>query len=118
MLQKKYFNGVRILSINKKEIEKRMKKIIKKIKADKNVINIIAFGSFFSEEFNPRSDIDIAIILKKSDKNFIERADDFIDYFNELKVDVNIIVYTQKEFNKMLKEKNNFILKINEGKIL
>lgn len=118
MLQVKYFNGVKILSVDKKELEKKLKKIVGEIKKDKNVKEIICFGSFFKDEFNPTSDIDIAIIVEKSKRNFIERSDDFIDYFKNLKIDVNMVVYTKEEFKKMLKQKNSFMLEIKSGKIL
>lgn len=116
MLQKKYYDGVEILSINKKELIKKLKKIVYKIKEEiKDVKDIILFGSYVKDSFLPSSDVDLVIILKESDKNFIERQDDFVDYFLELGVDVNIIVYTEKEWNKLKKGKNLFIKEILKG---
>ncbi len=118
MLQEKFYNGVKILSVNKKEIEKKLREISREIKKDENVQKVILFGSILRADFYPLSDIDIAIILKKTSKRFIERQDDFIDFFNDLKLDVNIVVYTEEEFQGMLEEKNNFVLNINKGKFL
>ncbi len=118
MLEEKSFYGVKILSINKIELEKRIKEIIKKIKKDKNVLKVIIFGSFIRDDFLPSSDIDLLIILKETKENFLKRQDNFIKYFEGLHLDANIFIYTKNEFEKMLKEENKFILEAKKGKIL
>lgn len=118
MLQEKSLNGVKILSINKLKIEEKIKVALEKIKEDKNVYKIIIFGSFIRDDFKPFSDIDLIIVLKDSKEKFLKRGDHFIDYFREIPLDVNLIVYTKKEYEKMLKDKNKFILEANKGKLL
>lgn len=116
MLQKKFLNGVEILSVDKTSVVKALKEIADRIRQEQSRIKeIILFGSFSQDEFTPHSDIDIAIILDKSDKKFIERSDEFIDYFSEMPFDVNLLVYTSGEVNKMVKEKNCFINNILKG---
>ncbi|MCM8761939.1 MAG: nucleotidyltransferase domain-containing protein [Candidatus Omnitrophica bacterium] len=117
MLQKKYFSGVKVFSIDKEELLSKLKEITKRIKdEDEEVMDIFLYGSFVKNNYTPLSDIDIAIILSNSDKNFIKRQDDFIDYFSGLEMDVNIVVYTDKEFNKLIKEENPFVKEILKGK--
>lgn len=117
MLVKKYLNGVRIYSINEERLMEKLKKIFKKIKKDKpEVKNIIVFGSFIKGNYTPFSDIDIAIILKESKKNFLERQDDFIDYFVNLPMDTNLLIYTEEEFKKLIEENNFFVKEILKGK--
>lgn len=95
---------------------KRLKEITNAIKLKHSEIKeIILFGSFFKRDYTPRSDIDIAIVIDKTDKKFIERADEFIDYFTELPFDVNLVVYTSEEITKMTKSKNHFIREIMNG---
>jgi len=48
----------------------------------------------------------------------LERQDDFLDYFRGIPFDINLIVYTKEEFNKMLVDSNNFVLEIEKGIIL
>lgn len=119
MLQREYLNGVEILSVDYKRLMKELKNISGKIKKDKSEVSkIILFGSFAKGNFTPYSDIDIAIIVKNSNKNFIQRQDDFIDYFNSLGFDVNLIVYTEEEYKKMKTSSVNFIKQIDRGVIL
>lgn len=116
MLQKKFLNGVEILSVDKTGMVKALQDIAERIRQEPSgVKEIILFGSFSQDEFTPHSDIDIAIMLDKSDKKFIERSDEFIDYFSEMPFDVNLIVYTSGEVNKMVKEESIFIREILKG---
>jgi predicted nucleotidyltransferase len=112
-------NGVEVLSVDLNKIRKSLENIASKIKTEHSqVIKIILFGSFVKNNFTPYSDIDIAIIVKDSSKNFLHRQDDFIDYFKHLKLDVNIVVYTQEELEKMKKTDNKFIKEILQGENL
>ncbi len=64
------------------------------------------------------SDMGLLIILKETEENFLRRQDNFLKYFEKLNLDVNILVYTKYKFEKMLKDKNKFILEAIKGKIL
>lgn len=113
MLLKQSLHGVEILSIDEEKIRALLKGISKKIKAKHNEVReVILFGSFSKKDFTPYSDIDIAIIVDETDKKFIKRADEFIDYFIEVPLDVNLIVYTAEEISKMVNAGNNFIKEI------
>lgn len=116
MLQKQYSDGVEILSIDKEQLKKMLQEISIKIKTDHPEVNeIILFGSFSKNEFTPWSDLDIAIIVEQTDKSFIKRLDDFLDYFLPFPLDVNLAIYTSKEKSKMLTEGNRFIREILKG---
>ena len=117
MLQEKSLNGVKIYSIDKEKLEKKLEEISKKIKKEKlEVEKIIVFGSFAKGNYTPFSDVDIAIIVRKSNKKFLERQDEFIEYFDDVEIDVNLIIYTKEEFEKLIKERNSFVKEILKGK--
>lgn len=116
MLQRQFLDGVEILSVDANNIRKSLQGIAKRIKAEHpEVMEIILFGSFSKKDYTPYSDIDIAIIVDKSDKKFIERSDHFIDYFSEIPFDVNLIIYTSGEINQMVNDGNSFVIEIKKG---
>lgn len=116
MLQRQYLDGVRILSVDENSVRESLQKIAIKIKDEHpEVKEIILFGSFSKKDFTPYSDIDLAIIVEKTDKRFIERMDNFIDYFIEVPFDTNLIVYTSQEINQMVKGRNSFAIEIKKG---
>jgi len=115
----KIYNCVGILFLDKEKIFKKLKEIAEKIKKEKNKgKEIILFGSFAKNNFFPSSDIDILIILEESEIEFLKRQDEFVDYFSSMGIDVNILVYTEKEVCKLLKEENAFIKNALKGKKL
>jgi uncharacterized protein len=79
------------------------------------VIEIIWYGSFTRRDFTPYSDIDIAVIVKNSGKRFVERQDDFVDYFRKVPLDVNLVVYTPDEIERMSQGGNRFAEEILSG---
>ncbi len=85
-----------------------VKKAAEKIKKLPGVIRIGYFGSFARNDQVPGSDIDIFIELEKDDRRWIDRADDFRDYFTSFPCDVEIFAFTKKEMankdNKLYQE--------------
>ena len=116
MLVKKYFDGVEITSIEKDRLLDKLNSIAVLIKKNQpEVKNIILYGSFVKNDYTPHSDVDICFILTGTEKPFIERQDDYIGYFQDIPLDVNIVVYTIQEIDKMKNAGNQFIREVLEG---
>lgn len=63
------------------------------------VLRIGCFGSYAWGDYGVGSDIDLLIIVSRSDKPFIYRATDFDA--SELPVPADVLVYTQDEWEKL-----------------
>jgi len=113
MQQIKSLGSAKIISLNKEIVLREIKKIAKKIKKEEkgNILDIIIFGSIAKNNYTGTSDVDIVIILKESDLNFIERIIKYRKYF-DLDIGVDLFVYTFSEFEKMKRENNFFIKEI------
>lgn len=80
------------------------------------VKRIILFGSLAKDDIGIASDIDL-LVVQETKKRFIERLIELYDIINP-KYALDLLVYTQSEFDEM-KEKNNFVKQIlREGKLL
>jgi len=109
--------GIKLgLKEKRKEIlEAELKRIKSQIPA-LDVQKAILFGSLATGRVGKASDIDL-IIVKRSDKKFLNRVDEFYEKLNP-KVSLDIMVYTPEEFERM-RQTNPFIKRvIREGKIL
>jgi len=73
-----------------------------------SVEKVILFGSLAVDRATAFSDADILIIVKDSTKRFIDRPNDFSEYFQNMGVEVDLFVYTRKE----IEQKEKFITKI------
>jgi len=99
----------------KKEIEENLKKIVQKI-IEIGVEKIILFGSTVEGMVSKSSDIDI-IIVKKTNKKFLERLDEIYKIINP-DIAVDLIVYTPEEYEKF-KETNSFLKNaLKRGRVL
>lgn len=85
-----------------------VKEAAEKIKKLPGVIRIGYFGSFARNDQVPGSDIDIFIELENDERRWIDRADDFRDYFTGVHCDVEIFAFTKREMsnkdNKLYQE--------------
>ena len=108
----KSFGSVKVISIDKKELMEKLKKIKDTIKREETeVIDIRIFGSIAKNEETGVSDLDILIILKKSKETPLKRVLKYRKHF-KLGIPVDILVYTEDEIRKMVKEDNFFIKNI------
>jgi predicted nucleotidyltransferase len=104
------------LKEKRKEIlEAELERIKSRIPA-LGVQKVILFGSLATGKVGKSSDLDL-IIVKRSDKKFLDRMDEFYEKLDS-KVSMDIMVYTPEEFERM-RQTNTFMKRaIKEGKIL
>jgi len=97
----------------KEELERELKRIVGKLKKDKDIKFILLFGSLARGDVDNTSDIDL-IVVKKTDKKFLDRLDEF---YEDVNVAMDVLVYTPEEFRRIKDRK--FIKTVNEeGRIL
>ncbi|TYB98132.1 MAG: nucleotidyltransferase domain-containing protein [Kosmotoga sp.] len=77
---------------------------------NKNIISIGYFGSYARNDSGVGSDLDLVIIVKKTDKPFEKRSTEWD--LSSIPVPVDLLVYTQKEWRKLKRETNKFIEKL------
>lgn len=110
-------NGVKVRFLNKDEIYSRLVDIAKSLLAkNNNIIEVSLFGSLAKDDYSPRSDVDIFILLEEDSKRFIDRIPEFLDYFGKIGLTVEVFPYTLIEIKKM--EENDFIRTIYKNKII
>ena len=99
--------------MNKEELKKAIVSSYKKI----NPVKIILFGSWCRDKEDKYSDVDI-IVIYETKKRFLDRLKELYLMW-DIPIAFDILAYTSEEFEKMLKEKNPFINKINrEGEVI
>jgi len=99
--------------MNRKELDEELNRIMKKIKGDDSVRQVLLFGSLARGDLHEGSDIDL-IVVRETDKKFLDRLDEF--YFDASEP-LDILVYTPEEFEEM--KKRPFIKRaMKEGRIL
>lgn len=93
-----------------RKISKEIAHIIHKIKAKYHPTKIILFGSYIRGDYNEGSDVDLLIIGDFKER-FFDRIGKIIE-LNDTELDIEPLVYTNEEFERMVKEKRDFMLQI------
>jgi predicted nucleotidyltransferase len=92
----------RVRFLNREKIVERLSKLaLKARKKDKNIKKIILFGSLVNDDYTPRSDADLLIILKESKLRFMDRIPELVFYFLDAPISVDIFPYTEKEIEEV-----------------
>jgi len=92
--------------INRK-FNKIVKRFINLIIKKFNLKKIIIFGSFARGDYHKGSDLDL-IIVGEFKERFIDRIGKIIE-LNDSDLEIDVMVYTEKEFQKMIQERRPFI---------
>jgi hypothetical protein len=86
-----------------KIVKRFLNLIIKKF----NLKKIIVFGSFARGDYHKGSDLDLVIVGEFKDR-FIDRIGKIIE-LNDSDLEIEAMVYTEEEFQKMIQERRPFI---------
>jgi len=92
--------------INRKS-NKIVKRFINLIIKKFNLKKIIIFGSFARGDYHKGSDLDLVIVGEFKER-FIDRIGKIME-LNESDLEIDVMVYTEEEFQKMIKERRPFI---------
>ena len=99
--------------INRKS-NKIVKRFINLIIKKFNLKKIIIFGSFARGDYHKGSDLDL-IIVGEFKERFIDRIGKIIE-LNDSDLEIDVMVYTEEEFQKMIKERRPFVVQaLEEG---
>lgn len=105
------------ITMSKKQIKKHIQNITQQIIEKYDPDKIILFGSFVYGKPKENSDVDL-MVIKKTSQTFGQRLRTMAKITNA-PIDRDIIVYSPREWEQSLKEKNPFIVDIdNRGKVL
>ena len=92
--------------INRKS-NKIVKRFINLIIKKFDLKKIIIFGSFARGDYHKGSDLDLIIVAEFKER-FIDRIGKIIE-LNDSDLEIDVMVYTEEEFQKMTKERRPFI---------
>ena len=99
-----------------REINKIVKRFLNLIIKKFNLKKIIIFGSFARGDYHKGSDLDLVIVGEFKDR-FIDRIGKIIA-LNNSDLEIEAMVYTEEEFQKMIQERRPFIEQVLEEGIV
>lgn len=95
----KSFGSVKTFWLDKDYIRHQLITAANALKADRNVLRIVLFGSFAQDRAVPGSDVDILIVLQSDCRRFIDRIPEYLDAFSDIGIGVDVFPYTVDELD-------------------
>ncbi|MGA1842922.1 MAG: nucleotidyltransferase domain-containing protein [bacterium] len=116
--QKRSSNSVKVRYLDGPEVIRRLKSIAKELyRKNDNILGIYLFGSLAKGIYAPGSDADILIILKQDNRRIIDRITGFLKFFLDSPIDIDIFPYTKEELQRMMSDKNSFLMRAWKEKV-
>lgn len=117
-----YFSELKSIvlrEIRLKELEKNLKKIVRKLKKNYKPQKLILFGSLAKGRVSPESDIDLLIVKEKVPKRYPDRIKEIAHLLIDSNVGIDFIIWTPEELTRETDQ--NLFLKeeiLKKGKVL
>lgn len=99
---------MKILSLDYSSVHSQLKAVARKLKDNQNVSRVLLFGSLIHGNYTAASDADLLIILKSDTRRWFDRIPEYLAYFDNFPLDVDLFPYTQDEIDKAIKNRNLF----------
>jgi predicted nucleotidyltransferase len=98
------------------ELERSVRRLLE---AHPEVRRVLLFGSYARGDHGLRSDADVLLVLSSSPhERYFDRIPDFLDYFLDMSVPVDIFPYTEEEVDRMQKKGNPLIRTALDGLVV
>ncbi len=96
-------NFVKVFFADKDKVLRQLRDYAKSLKRMRPEVERVGyFGSYANDTYGPASDVDLLIILRQSDKRFLDRIPDFLP--DNLSICCDVFPYTREEIGKMKQE--------------
>ena len=101
-------NFVKVFFADKDKVLRQLKDYAKSIKrTNPEVERVGYFGSYANDTYGPASDVDLLIVLRQSNKRFMDRIPDFLP--DNLSICCDVFPYTREEIGRMKQDDNIWI---------
>ena len=98
------------------ELERSVRRLIE---AHPEVRRVLLFGSYARGDHGLRSDADVLLVLSSSPhERYFDRIPDFLDFFLDMSVPVDIFPYTEAEVERMRRNGNPLIRTALDGLVV
>jgi predicted nucleotidyltransferase len=107
-MQRKSSDSVKVFFADKQKVTAELKQYADNLRRRRpEVLKVGFFGSYATDNFGPASDVDLIIILRKSDKRFLDRIPEYMP--DNLSVGCDCFAYTTDEVERMQRDDNRWL---------
>lgn len=97
-VQKQSFGSVTVFLLDRRRVEAALQALVETLQHREEVLAVVCFGSWARGEAGVGSDIDVLVVLRDSDRPFLERIDRYRP--ETFPVDLDLFPYTLAEIRR------------------
>lgn len=102
ILRKASYGPVKVFWLDREEAIRILKEKVSSIlKEQRDVKKVFLFGSLAQGTAVPGSDADLLLVLSSSSKRFLDRSLQFLPYFEDVGLPVDLFCYTEEELEQI-----------------
>ncbi len=94
-IRSKSYGSVTVYSVDKDLVRDAVERFVAEMQRREEVLAVVLFGSFAEGGFGVGSDIDLLLVLRDSDRPFLDRIPQYFPA--DFPVDVDVFPYTMAE---------------------
>jgi len=104
-------DSVKVFFADKNEVLSQLEKYVHRLRSQRDDVEQIGlFGSYATDTYGPASDVDLLIVLRQSNKRFLDRTPEFVP--NDVRVGCDVFVYTKDEIEQMQQQNNPWMVHV------
>ncbi len=98
VVRRQSYGSATVFWLDREEAERRLVRAAERLLADRpEVVAVYLFGSLATGRAVPGSDADVLVVLGQSGERWLDRSADYVDYFADVGMPVELFCYTQEE---------------------
>ncbi len=97
-MQKQSFGSVTVFSLDRSQVEAALQALVEALRQREEVLAVVCFGSWACGKAGVGSDVDVLVVLRESDRPFLERIDRYRP--ETFPVDLDLFPYTLAEIRR------------------
>lgn len=97
-VQRKSYGSVTVFWLDSDAVLEAIRVLSERLGDERNeVAEVVLFGSFSNGTATAGSDVDLLIVLERTDLPLLDRSAAYLPYFTEIQLPVDLFVYSQEE---------------------
>lgn len=113
MLRTQSYGTAEVTSVDREALLAELERSAERLGREApEVEEVDLFGSFARGDYTPESDVDLLVVVTRTEVPFLERPDPYRDFFSEYPLDVNVVVYSRSEVDQFRQEESGFLSRV------
>lgn len=102
VVERRSYGSVRVYWLNHEEAVRRLEEAARRLISERPEVQaVVLFGSLAEGRAVPGSDADLLLVLRSSDRPWMDRPPEYLPYFRGIGLSLDLFCYTEEEVEQL-----------------